>query len=139
MIITINNIKEILRAKNPIHKSRVYGSNRINHYKLVEPLEIKLTNGVIIKIPKDFKWDLASVPRVLWSVCSPDNDAEIAYLIHDYLYRYNVLPKKECDLEMYKWAKEVNSTYKISIKNIDNILRYLAVKFFGEKSYNNGL
>lgn len=136
MIYNLKNIKTSLETSNPIYKSRVYGSNKINHYILLEPLKFQLSDKVtIIEIPKGFQWDLASVPRVLWSVCSPDNDAEVAYLIHDYLYRYKVLPKCDCDKEMYKWAKAVNSTEKISIKNIDNKLRYLAVKYFGKSSY----
>lgn len=137
MIYNLKNIKATLETSNPIHKSRVYGSNKINHYVLLQPLKFQLSDRLtIIEISKGFQWDLASVPRVLWSICSPDNDAEVAYLIHDYLYRYKVLPKADCDKEMYKWAKAVNSTKKISIKNIDNLLRYLAVKYFGKSSYD---
>lgn len=136
-MITLNNITYQLKTKNPIVKSRVYGKNTINKYTLYKALDIKLSNNIVINIPKGFEWDLASVPRFLWWLMSPDVDSEIAYLIHDYLYRNQSLPKKEADLEMYKWAKATNgTTNKLSAKNVDNYLRYLAVKFFGKASYN---
>lgn len=134
-MITLENVKKTLETSNPIHKSRVYGNNKINNYILLKDINVKLTNGKLITIPKGFKWNLASVPRILWSICSPDNDAEIAYLIHDYLYRTKILPKIEADIEMFTWAGITNGTKKISIKNIDNKLRYLAVKYFGKSSY----
>lgn len=136
-MITLNNIVEILKLHNPVKKSRVYGTNKISHYRLIETLTIELSNFTVITIPKGFEWDLASVPRAIWSICSPDNDAELAYLIHDYLYRTQILPKKEADAEMYIWATVTNGTRSyFSTRNIDNKLRYLAVKWFGKKSYN---
>lgn len=135
MILSLNNIVQVLEVENPIKKSRVFGSNRINHYRLLEEIKVQLSCGSVIDIPKGFQWDLASVPRIIWNICAPDNDAEIAYLIHDYLYRVKAFPKTKCDKEMYLWATTTNGTNKISIKNIDNKLRYLAVKFFGKSSY----
>lgn len=135
MVLSICNIVKVLESENPIKKSRVFGSNRVNHYRLLEDITILLSCGSIITIQKGFQWDLASVPRIIWNICSPDNDAEIAYLIHDYLYRVKAFPKAKCDKEMYLWAKTTNGTKKVSIKNIDNKLRFLAVKFFGNASY----
>ena len=135
MILTIDNIKETLVKQNPIVKSRVYGQNTINYYTLEKELLIQLTNGKVIIIPKGFKWDLASVPRLIWWLMSPDVDSEIAYLIHDYIYRYQILPRKECDDEMYKWAMVTNGTKGISMRNIDNWLRWKVVIMFGKISY----
>jgi hypothetical protein len=136
MIITLDNIESILQQKNPIIKSRVWGKNQINRYTLEKNLSIKLSEGTLITVPKGFEWDLASVPRFLWWLMSPDVDSEIAYLIHDYLYVNQTLPRKECDLEMYKWAKATNYTKnKLSARNIDNWLRWKAVVFFGNSVY----
>jgi hypothetical protein len=135
MILTINNVKEVFTKKNPIIKSRVYGKNTINKYTLINAISIQLTDGKVITIPKGFEWDLASVPRFLWWLMSPDVDSEIAYLIHDYLYINQTLPRKEADLEMYKWAVVTNGTKKLSARNIDNWLRWKAVVLFGNSVY----
>jgi hypothetical protein len=136
MILTINNVKEVFTKKNPIVKSRVYGKNTINKYTLINAISIQLTDGKVITIPKGFEWDLASVPRFLWWLMSPDVDSEIAYLIHDYLYINQTLPRKEADLEMYKWAVVTNGTRnKLSARNIDNWLRWKAVVLFGNSVY----
>ena len=135
MILTINNVKEVFTKKNPIVKSRVYGKNTINKYTLINAISIQLTDGKVITIPKGFEWDLASVPKFLWWLMSPDVDSEIAYLIHDYLYINQTLPRKECDLEMYKWAVATNGTGGISARNIDNWLRWKAVALFGNLVY----
>lgn len=136
MILTINNVKEVFTKKNPIIKSRVYGKNTINKYTLINAISIQLTDGKVITIPKGFEWDLASVPRFLWWLMSPDVDSEIAYLIHDYLYINQTLPRKEADLEMYKWAVVTNGTRKkLTARNIDNWLRWKAVVLFGNSVY----
>jgi hypothetical protein len=136
MILTINNVKEVFTKKNPIIKSRVYGKNTINKYTLINAISIQLTDGKVITIPKGFEWDLASVPKFLWWLMSPDVDSEIAYLIHDYLYINQTLPRKEADLEMYKWAVVTNGTKnKLSARNIDNWLRWKAVVLFGNSVY----
>ena len=132
MILTKENVKTVLQDLNPIQKIRVYGTQGFNRYKLLSPIKIKLSNDTIIDIPAGFTWDASYVPKVFWFLCSSDNDAEVAYLIHSFLYDGRLLPKDECDTEMYLWAKELNTTKW----NLDNKLRYLASKYFGDKSYN---
>lgn len=39
-------------------------------------------------IPINFEFDLASIPRFLWSIISSFELSIVAPLIHDYLYRY---------------------------------------------------
>lgn len=134
-VISLDNIESILQTENPIIKSRVYGSNNINRYKLINPISVKLTTGQIIHIHSGFEWDLASSPRILWAIIVPDSDAEIAFLIHDYLYKYNVLPRKQCDDEMLTWSNVTNGTIKWSLRKIDNYLRYYAVRLFGKSAY----
>ena len=59
----------------------------------------------VVKVPKDFISDGASVPRPFWSIFSPFNgDYFEAALIHDYLYskasteKHPDLTRKEADL-----------------------------------------
>ena len=93
-----------------------------------------LSNGDKIFIPKGFTWDLSSVPRVFWWVFAPDGDFELAYLIHDYLWKEEKenYTKNFTDNEMLKWAKVTNGTDAFwSFRNFDNYARYYGVRGFG--------
>lgn len=39
-----------------------------------------------IVVPKGFKWDGGSVPRIFWNIVDPWGSASKAYLLHDWLY-----------------------------------------------------
>lgn len=134
IIITLENIRKIQRdlGRSVIKRSRVTGSNNKPTYVLLESLIIKLSNGYLLKIEKGFKWDLSSVPRPLWGLLPPDSDAELAMLIHDYLYINKIYTRKFSDKEMYKWCIVTNGTKNtMSLRNLDNLIRYLAVFLFG--------
>ena len=47
---------------------------------------------VTLHVPAGFKSDGASVPVNLHWVCDPEDLSEAAWLIHDYLYRYQGAP-----------------------------------------------
>ena len=42
-----------------------------------------------------------------------------------------VFDQKFTDNEMLKWAKVTNGTQKISLRNIDNYIRYYSVRLLG--------
>ena len=54
MIITLENILLRIIRENPVKKSRIFGSNTISKYILLETLEVELTNKFIIVIPKGY-------------------------------------------------------------------------------------
>jgi hypothetical protein len=45
--------------------------------------------GVIVKIPKGFVFDGASIPKLFWPLLSPTGLLFIPGLFHDYGYKYN--------------------------------------------------
>lgn len=136
-MITLENIKQDLVFDcNPVIKSRIYGNDNVNQYKLVYGLSIRLSSGQEIWIPKGYVWDLATVPRIFQSLITTDNDAEIAYLIHDYLYENKIGSRKFADNEMKLWQRVTNGTDKISLRNVDNAIRYYVVRMFGWTVYN---
>lgn len=45
-----------------------------------------------IRVPKDFQFDLASIPRALWWLIAPFELSIVAPLIHDFLYRFRGNP-----------------------------------------------
>jgi hypothetical protein len=137
MIYKLLNIRtELIENRNPIKMRRVYGSNSINNYELLEDVSFELSNGVILKIPKGYKWDLSSVPRLLWWLLPPDGDFQIGTLIHDFLYEYKIAERKFADQEMYKWSVACSATKKQSLRNIDNKIRLAGVRAFGWYVYN---
>ena len=153
-VLKLNNIDDIQRetGESVIHRVRVVGYNTVPRYRLLNDLNIELSSGERIIIPKSFQWDLSSIPRFLWAVMPTDSDGEIASVIHDFLYINKPYGRGErarwfADLEMYKWSVVTNGTRKRvvvkiwkwrlfsfvfpSIRNIDNIVRYLGVVGFG--------
>jgi hypothetical protein len=136
-MITINNVKDLQSHFSVIKRCRLAGENTMPRYKLLESLKVQLTNGDEITIPEGFIWDLASVPRLFWALFPPDNGAELAYLIHDYLWaNKGNYTRAFTDKEMLKWAKATNGTKKISLRNFDNFTRYYGVRLFGWLIWN---
>lgn len=136
MIITLKNVRDYFK-KNGIVRQRVYGHNNVNKYRLLKTVNVKLSDGNIIVIPEGYEWDLASVPRLLWGIVPPDSDAELAFLIHDYLYENQINSRKWADAEMLQWSIVTNGTQKWSIRNVDNYIRYWAVRLGGQKAWRS--
>lgn len=140
-LVTLHSVRELQRdlGRSLVKKALVPGKNSVPNYILLEELFIELSNGDVIHIPEGFVWDLSSVPRFLWSLLPPDGDFEIATLIHDYLYKNSgCLPysQKFADREMYTWSRALSgTTNKVSMRNADNLIRYLGVRAGGWTKY----
>lgn len=68
---------------------------------LREPLTFTLECfGVLIRVTADagFESDLASTPRPLWWLYSPDGSYTLPSILHDWLYRRTRLPRLLCDV-----------------------------------------
>lgn len=94
-------------------------------YKLVEPFTVTTKTLGTITVPKDFETDLASTPRLLWSVIPPFGRYTQAAVVHDFLYRLTNHIRKDCDLTFYELMIKYK-TYKWKAK-----LMYYAVRMFG--------
>lgn len=141
IVITLENVRSLQQGESIVTRRRVVGSNSKIFYKLVEPLTFKLSNSDVIHIDAGFTWDLSSVPRFLWGLLPPDGDFEIASMIHDYLYinhkELGWYDRKFADKEMLAWSKAVSGTRsKVSVRNFDNQVRYIAVRLFGWYIWN---
>lgn len=129
MIITKHNVVEQLETDDLIIQSYVYSSKHKKYWKLKKPLTIYLqTKESIITIPEGFVYDMATVPKWLWSIIRPFNDALFGTLIHDYLYIHkdaHTLTRKEVDKEYLLWNNLTNKN------KFDNYVRYIFVRAFG--------
>lgn len=116
-------------------------SNGERMWMVTEDIYVTLSDGYELLIPKGFMTDLRSVPKWLWSIVQPFNDALFAYLIHDRLYadklgqmqhfwrvtgRANISQaKKFADQEMFLWASALAPHRKLG-----SYVSYLAVRSY---------
>lgn len=63
---------------------------------LVYLTEVPGTGGVI-RVPKGFVTDFASIPRALWSIFPPQGKYSAAAVVHDYTYRRTIWDRSICD------------------------------------------
>jgi hypothetical protein len=128
-MITRGNVIQKLMTDLLIIQSYVYSDVSSKYWMIIQPLTIELSDKTIIHIPRRFTYDMATVPKWLWSFVRPFNDGLLAYLIHDYLYVHkeaHKLTRKQCDQEMLYWLKIINK------KNfLDNHIRYMVVRLLG--------
>ena len=82
-----------------------------------------------IEVPADYVTDLASVPRVLWSVFPPHGRYAKAAIVHDYLYS-NAIGTKT-------WADQVflEAMTILNVPRWRRWLMYQAVRLFGRGNY----
>ena len=93
-------------------------------FKVIEPFIYKN-----IKIPKGFRSDGASVPRIFWCLFPPNRtDYLPCAIIHDYL----------CDKEEYKKADECfkQCLEDLKVDKFSRTLMYYAVRVYHKIKYN---
>lgn len=106
----------------------------LGHYKwrVYEPFRFYLSEDKndVIEVPVGFVTDLATVPRIFWSLLPPDGEYAKAAIIHDYLYHYPLRNRKESDLIFLDGMKV------LGVPKWKRIIMYLAVRIFGWKYYH---
>ncbi|ECI5749343.1 DUF1353 domain-containing protein, partial [Salmonella enterica subsp. enterica] len=104
------------------------------HYlwRVYEPFEFYLSddNSDIISVPAGFVTDLASVPRLFWTLLPPDGKYAKAAIIHDYLYDNALRTKKEADLIF------LDGMTVLGVPKWKRTIMYWAVRLFGRGMYN---
>jgi hypothetical protein len=131
--------------KTFLHKLIVF-IFEVRKWKLVENWHYKLKDEVEIVIPKDFKFDGASIPRPFWAVLSPVGLLLIPGLIHDYGYKYKQIWKvgeDGCPEPYGKGEKKEywDNLFKTVGENVNgffliNVVAWLAVAVGGDRAWN---
>jgi len=127
-MVTKDTIIPFLMTDDLIIQSFVYSDKSAKYWKLQSGFTVELSNSKKVSIPKGYYYDMATVPKWLWSIVRPYNDGLFAFLVHDYLYVYkdkHGMNRQECDKEMLYWLNITNSN------KFDNYLRYYVVRLFG--------
>jgi len=98
-----------------------YKDNLDGTYILQEDLQLVLDNNHIIRVPRGFVWNGASIPRIMWRVCGspmvPENVR--ASCVHDWLYSRKRIPtrhfsRKECDNIFYQILRKDGKSWAIA-------------------------
>ena len=84
-----------------------------------------------VKVPKGFVTDLASIPRVFWSLLRPDGEYTYPAIIHDYLYWTQNIPKEKSDL-IFRLAMD-----DFNINSGTSLIIYNAVSSGGGSAWQN--
>ncbi|EHP6140085.1 DUF1353 domain-containing protein [Escherichia coli] len=100
-------------------------------WRLVESFEFWLTESPddVIRVPAGYVTDLASVPRLLWSVFPPHGRYAKAAIIHDWLYDNALRTKKEAD-RIFLDAMNV-----LEVPAWRRLMMYCAVHLFWRGNY----
>ncbi|ECH9713658.1 DUF1353 domain-containing protein [Salmonella enterica subsp. enterica serovar Javiana] len=105
----------------------------LDHYlwRIHEPFEFYLSddNSDIISVPAGFITDLASVPRIFWTLLPPDGKYAKAAIIHDWMYDNALRTKKEADLIF------LDGMTVLGVPRWKRTIMYYAVKLFGRGMY----
>lgn len=128
MVVTLQNCVEKLLKDDVIQQSHVYSYKSKKYWKIIKSIHILLSNKEVITVPYGFYYDMATIPKLLWSLIRPFNDALLATLIHDYLYIHQEvhnLTRAQVDKEMLIWSNKINGN------KFDNYLRYVFVRLLG--------
>ncbi|EDQ5930015.1 DUF1353 domain-containing protein [Salmonella enterica subsp. enterica] len=102
-------------------------------WRIYEPFEFYLSvdNSDVIAVPAGFVTDLATIPRIFWSVMSPDGKYAKAAIIHDYLYDNALRTKYEADLIF------LDGMTVLGVPKWKRTIMYWAVRLFGRGNYTN--
>lgn len=62
-------------------------------FEYVVTVDVNEDLSVEFKIPQNFEFDLASIPRIIWPLIGSFELSLVAPLIHDYLYQFRGEPE----------------------------------------------
>ncbi|HFW3711885.1 TPA: DUF1353 domain-containing protein [Salmonella enterica subsp. enterica serovar 6,7:y:-] len=102
------------------------------NWRVYEPFELYLSEDIsdIISVPAGFVTDLATVPRIFWTLMPPDGKYAKAAIIHDWMYDNALRTKKEADKIF------LDGMTVLGVPRWKRTIMYYAVRLFGKGMYN---
>lgn len=103
--------------------------------ELTENLNYYVDDHYVIVIPKGFKTDFASIPRIFWNIIAPIGKWTLPSVLHDYLYSegYRLgISRKQADKIFYQAMR------KSFVTPITANIMWACVRLFARKHYNKG-
>lgn len=106
---------------------RIHG---VGKYELLNDVHVSV-NGWDITVYKGFVWDGASIPHNLWDEIGCPLDYAIESLVHDALYRTNLLDRKTADKIFHALLSRRDDVGAVVAK-----IMYLGVRACGSGAYD---
>ena len=92
---------------------------------------VVLINNEALMIPKGFKTDLASIPRILWSIFPPQKSEFVTpSILHDYMYTIRYKNDRALADEVFYEAIKLKGA-----STITSLLMWSSLRLFGESHY----
>jgi hypothetical protein len=102
-------MSEWMSAAKPVSGALHMSRFKDPMYFLTKPISWKPAPGYEslpqVEVPKGFVTDLASIPRLFWSLLRPDGEYTYPAIIHDYLYWIQPIKREKADL-VFRLAME---------------------------------
>lgn len=101
--------------------------------QLTKELTYKHSSGKTFVVPKGFKTDFASIPRIFWNIIAPIGKHTLPSVLHDYLYEYGAslgISRKEADKIF--WDAMIES----HVARITANVMWFCVRAFAKFHYN---
>lgn len=83
-----------------------------------------------VTVPDFFETDLISSPRLTWVLVPPHGRAKKAAVIHDYLYKYQIVHRKQAD-DIYRAG-----CIELGVKKCRISIMYRVLRWFGWYQWN---
>tara|TARA_R100001591_G_scaffold99929_1_gene106285 strand:+ start:1212 stop:1790 length:579 start_codon:yes stop_codon:yes gene_type:complete len=123
------------KNKRPWHKSESKNNDGFDLYYTTAIIDFILPNGRVVRIPRGFQWDGASIPK--WAqfiIGKPMGKYALAALLHDWLYQSLILGKSK------KGRLEADELFYTVMEQLDiswwrRKAMYRAVRIGGKKPY----
>lgn len=114
------------------------------HWIVMQNMNITLSDGSIILIPKGFVWDGASIPKWLWWLFNKIDFIAIWFLIHDFVYvdkkaqlerfNYHIFnTRKFADDQILLWSKNEKIGTRITLCFFYLIIRLVGGFFYSRQ------
>ncbi|MBN1351709.1 DUF1353 domain-containing protein [candidate division KSB1 bacterium] len=135
------NIYSLKNARLTIEKSpfppvKVTYITEEDEWELVERYSVQVS-GYDFDIPEGFRFDLASIPRVVWWLIAPFELSLVAPLVHDFMYEYEgQVPSESVEPDHIFERKEADDIFRelMKLEGVPEwrvILAYNATRWFG--------
>jgi hypothetical protein len=118
--------KKLIVSLDPKDKRYWYLEEDFKYYEFIDE-----NQAMIITVPKGFRTDFASIPKILYALpfITDADKFNKAAVLHDFCYCTKLFDRKQCD-ELFYRAMEI-----VGIPEWKRILFYHVVRLFGRSHF----
>ena len=131
----------ILNTITPVPISFIGYVNRKPTWELLTDVSIQDSDTHILA-RKGFKFDLASIPRIVWPIISPFDLSIVAPLFHDLIYEYKGYLPTDCVYPYKTFTRYDADNLFLRLMKVEKIpmfkrnLAYYSVRLYGGIYWN---